>query len=37
LAFNETAAIVFLVLLLLATRRQFTRPAAFLQQSFTPA
>ena len=37
LAFDETAAIVFLVLLLLATRRQFTRPAAFLQQPLTPA
>jgi phosphatidylglycerol lysyltransferase len=35
LAFDETAAIVFLVLLLLATKRQFTRPAAFLQQRFT--
>jgi phosphatidylglycerol lysyltransferase len=37
LAFDETAAIVFLVLLLAATRQQFTRPAAFLQQPFTPA
>jgi phosphatidylglycerol lysyltransferase len=37
LAFDETAAIVFLIILLLATRRQFTRPAAFLQQPFTPA
>ena len=37
LAFDEMAAIVFLILLLLATRRQFTRPAAFLQQPFTPA
>jgi phosphatidylglycerol lysyltransferase len=35
LAFGETAAIVFLVFLLLATRRQFTRPAAFLRQPFT--
>ena len=35
LAFGETAAILFLVFLLLATRRQFTRPAAFLRQPFT--
>ena len=35
LAFDETAAILFLVFLLLATRRQFTRPAAFLRQPFT--
>jgi phosphatidylglycerol lysyltransferase len=35
LAFAEIAATLFLVLLLLATRRQFTRPAAFLRQSFT--
>ena len=35
LAFGETAAMVFLLLLLLATRRQFTRPAAFLRQPFT--
>ena len=34
LAFGETAAIVFLVCLLLATRRQFTRPAAFMHQPF---
>ena len=35
LAFGETAAILFLVFLLLATRRQFTRPATFLRQPFT--
>jgi phosphatidylglycerol lysyltransferase len=35
LAFGETAAILFLTFLLLATRRQFTRPAAFLRQPFT--
>ncbi len=35
LAFGETGAILFLVFLLLATRRQFTRPAAFLRQPFT--
>jgi len=35
LAFGETAAILFLLFLLLATRRQFTRPAAFLRQPFT--
>ena len=35
LAFGETAAILLLVFLLLATRRQFTRPAAFLRQPFT--
>jgi phosphatidylglycerol lysyltransferase len=35
LAFGETAAMVFLVFLLLATRRQFTRPAAFLREPFT--
>ena len=35
LAFGETAAILFLVFLLLATRRQFNRPAAFLRQPFT--
>src|SRR5271170_2252729 len=34
LAFGEAAAIVFLVCLLLATRRQFTRPAAFMHQPF---
>ncbi len=34
LAFAETAAMVFLVCLLLATRREFTRPAAFLHQPF---
>ena len=34
LAFGETAAIVFLICLLLATRRQFTRPAAFMHQPF---
>ncbi|MGB3549732.1 MAG: bifunctional lysylphosphatidylglycerol flippase/synthetase MprF [Candidatus Binatus sp.] len=34
LAFGETAAIVFLVCLLLATRREFTRPAAFMHQTF---
>ncbi len=34
LAFGETAAMVFLVCLLLATRRQFTRPAAFMHQPF---
>jgi len=35
LAFGESAAIVFLIFLLLATRHQFTRPAAFLQQPLT--
>ncbi|HVN27250.1 MAG TPA: hypothetical protein VMT64_02120, partial [Candidatus Binataceae bacterium] len=35
LAFGETAAILFLLFLLLATRRQFTRPAAFLRRPFT--
>ncbi|MFZ0890731.1 MAG: bifunctional lysylphosphatidylglycerol flippase/synthetase MprF [Candidatus Binataceae bacterium] len=35
LAFGETAAILLLVFLLLATRRQFTRPAAFFRQPFT--
>jgi phosphatidylglycerol lysyltransferase len=35
LAFGATAASLFLVFLLLATRRQFTRPAAFLRQPFT--
>ena len=35
LAFGETAAILFLMFLLLATRRRFTRPAAFLRQPFT--
>jgi phosphatidylglycerol lysyltransferase len=35
LAFDETAALLILVFLLLATRRQFTRPAAFLRQPFT--
>ncbi len=35
LAFGETAAILFLLFLLLATRRQFTRPATFLRQPFT--
>jgi phosphatidylglycerol lysyltransferase len=35
LAFGETAAILFLLFLLLATRRQFTRPTAFLRQPFT--
>ena len=35
LAFGETGAILFLLFLLLATRRQFTRPAAFLRQPFT--
>jgi len=34
LAFGETAAIVFLVCLLLAARREFTRPAAFMHQPF---
>jgi phosphatidylglycerol lysyltransferase len=34
LAFAETAAMIFLVCLLLATRREFTRPAAFLHQPF---
>lgn len=34
LAFGETAAVVFLVCLLLATRREFTRPAAFMHQPF---
>lgn len=34
LAFYETTAIIFLVFLLLATRDQFTRPAAFLHQPF---
>ncbi len=35
LAFGETAVLVILVILLLATRQQFTRPAAFLRQRFT--
>src|SRR5262249_29436938 len=35
LAFGETAAVVLLVFLLLATRSQFTRPTAFLRQPFT--
>jgi phosphatidylglycerol lysyltransferase len=35
LAFDETAALLILVFLLLATRRQFTRPAAFLRRPFT--
>jgi phosphatidylglycerol lysyltransferase len=35
LAFGETAAIAVLILLLLATRREFTRPASFLDQPFT--
>jgi phosphatidylglycerol lysyltransferase len=35
LAFGETAALLFLIFLLLATRRQFNRPAAFLRQPFT--
>ena len=35
LAFGETAALLFLLFLLLATRRQFSRPAAFLRQRFT--
>jgi phosphatidylglycerol lysyltransferase len=35
LAFAETAAVLFLIFLLLSTRRQFTRPAAFLRQPFT--
>jgi phosphatidylglycerol lysyltransferase len=34
LAFAETAAMIFLVCLLLATRRGFTRPAAFMHQPF---
>jgi phosphatidylglycerol lysyltransferase len=34
LAFAETAAMIFLLCLLLATRREFTRPAAFLHQPF---
>ena len=35
LAFGETTVILFLVFVLLATRRQFTRQAAFLGQPFT--
>jgi phosphatidylglycerol lysyltransferase len=35
LAFGETAAMIFLIFLLLATRRQFIRPAAFLREPFT--
>ena len=35
LAFGETVAVVFLIFQLLATRRQFTRPAALLRQPFT--
>jgi phosphatidylglycerol lysyltransferase len=35
LAFGETAGVLLLVCLLLATRREFTRPAAFLEQPFT--
>ncbi len=35
LAFGETGALLFLLFLLLATRRQFSRPAAFLRQRFT--
>lgn len=35
LAFAETAALVLLIFLLLATRSQFTRPSAFLRQPFT--
>ncbi|HTR62763.1 MAG TPA: bifunctional lysylphosphatidylglycerol flippase/synthetase MprF [Candidatus Binataceae bacterium] len=35
LAFGETAAVLLLVFLLLATRQQFARPAAFLRQPFT--
>ncbi|MGH7779029.1 MAG: bifunctional lysylphosphatidylglycerol flippase/synthetase MprF [Candidatus Binataceae bacterium] len=35
LAFGETTAMIFLIFLLLATRRQFTRPAAFLGEPFT--
>jgi phosphatidylglycerol lysyltransferase len=34
LALAETAAMIFLVCLLLATRREFTRPAAFIHQPF---
>ncbi len=34
LAFGETAALIFLLALLLATRREFTRPAAFMHQPF---
>ncbi|MGH7924219.1 MAG: bifunctional lysylphosphatidylglycerol flippase/synthetase MprF [Candidatus Binatus sp.] len=34
LAFGETTAIIFLVAMLLATRREFTRPAAFMHQPF---
>ena len=34
LAFGETAAMVFLLVLLLATRPQFTRRAAFMHQPF---
>jgi phosphatidylglycerol lysyltransferase len=34
LAFGETGAVIFLVVLLLATRREFTRPAAFMHQPF---
>jgi phosphatidylglycerol lysyltransferase len=35
LAWDELAVIAFFILLLLATRRQFTRPASFLRQPFT--
>lgn len=35
LAFGETAVVLFLLFVLLATRRQFTRPASFLRQPFT--
>lgn len=35
LAWDELAFIGFFILMLLATRRQFTRPASFLRQPFT--
>ncbi len=35
LAWDEAAVIAFFILMLLATRREFTRPASFLRQPFT--
>jgi phosphatidylglycerol lysyltransferase len=35
LAWDEAAVIAFFILMLLSTRRQFTRPASFLRQPFT--
>ena len=35
LAWDEAVVIVFFILMLLSTRRQFTRPASFLRQPFT--